>query len=110
MATKQNGKPNTSGKKMSKKARAKKKKKRLILFIVEILVLLVMLVVLWGVLKTEKLGRYEIKEQDLVFNENVENSIAMKGYRNIALFGVDSRNGALGKGTRTDTIMIASIN
>lgn len=110
MATKQNGKPNTSGKKMSKKAQAKKKKKRLILFIVEILVLLVMLVVLWGVLKTEKLGRYEIKEQDLVFNENVENSIAMKGYRNIALFGVDSRNGALGKGTRTDTIMIASIN
>ena len=34
----------------------------------------------------------------------------MKGYRNIALFGVDSRKGKLGKGQRTDTIMIASIN
>ena len=34
----------------------------------------------------------------------------MKGYRNIALFAVDSRKGKLGKGQRTDTIMIASIN
>ncbi|MEI3211165.1 MAG: LCP family protein [Lachnospiraceae bacterium] len=34
----------------------------------------------------------------------------MKGYRNIALFGVDSREGQLDKKTRSDTIMIASIN
>ena len=34
----------------------------------------------------------------------------MKGYRNIALFGVDSRDGELDKSTRTDTIIIASIN
>ncbi|MDE6405932.1 MAG: LCP family protein, partial [Lachnospiraceae bacterium] len=33
-----------------------------------------------------------------------------KGYRNIALFGVDARDGELGRGTRSDTIMIASIN
>ena len=31
-------------------------------------------------------------------------------YRNIALFGVDSTTGALTKNTRSDTIMIASIN
>jgi LCP family protein required for cell wall assembly len=35
---------------------------------------------------------------------------ALKGYRNIALFGVDSREGELEKNTRTDTIMIASVN
>ncbi len=34
----------------------------------------------------------------------------LKGYRNIALFGVDARDGQLGKGTRSDTIIIASIN
>ena len=34
----------------------------------------------------------------------------MKGDRNIALFGVDSRKGKLGKGSRSDTVMIASIN
>lgn len=33
-----------------------------------------------------------------------------KGCRNIALFGVDARDGELGKGTRSDTIMIASID
>lgn len=31
-------------------------------------------------------------------------------YRNIVLFGVDARDGQLGRGTRSDTIMIASIN
>ena len=33
-----------------------------------------------------------------------------KGYYNIALFGVDARDGELGRGTRSDSIIIASIN
>ena len=33
-----------------------------------------------------------------------------KGYTNIALFGVDSRDGNLGKGNRTDCIIVASLN
>ena len=32
------------------------------------------------------------------------------GYLNVALFGVDSRDNDLGEGTRSDTIMIASLN
>lgn len=32
------------------------------------------------------------------------------GYLNVALFGVDSRDNDLDKGTRSDTIMIASLN
>lgn len=32
------------------------------------------------------------------------------GYLNVALFGVDSRDNELGAGTRSDTIMIASLN
>ena len=32
------------------------------------------------------------------------------GYLNVALFGVDSRDDDLGEGTRSDTIMIASLN
>lgn len=32
------------------------------------------------------------------------------GYLNVALFGLDSRAGDLGKGNRSDTIMIASLN
>ncbi len=100
-----------SGKKrMSAKTKAKKKKRRIILFVIEIFVLLIMLVVLYGVLKTEKIGKVTINEDDIVINDQVAESTTMKGYRNVALFGVDARNGALGKGTRTDTIIIASIN
>lgn len=38
------------------------------------------------------------------------NGLKQTGYTNIALFGLDSRGKNLGKGNRTDTIMIASIN
>lgn len=102
----------------SAKAKSKNKRTKIILFIVEIFVLLLMVVVLYGVLKTEKVGKVEIPEEDIVINEEVEqaleeggeSTIKMKGYRNIALFGVDSTTGELTKNTRSDSIMIASIN
>lgn len=104
----------------SAKARSKKKRTRILLFILEIFVLLLMVVVLYGVLKTEKVGKVDIPEEDIVINQEVEEALAqeetgettvkMKGYRNIALFGVDSTTGELTKNTRSDSIMIASIN
>ncbi len=102
-------------KKASSKPVKKKKKNsplKILLFIVEIFVLLAMVVVLYGVLKGEKVGHYNIKEEEIVINPQVEEKIetTMKGYRNIALFGVDSTTGALDKNTRSDTIMIASVN
>lgn len=103
----------TSGKKkMSAKAKAKKKRKRILLFMGEIILLAVMLIVLWGVTRTEKVGHLEIPEEEIVVNESVseEQLEVMKGYRNVALFGVDSTTGALTKNTRSDSIMIASIN
>ena len=71
-----------------------------------------MVVVLYGVLKTEKVGKVDIPYEEIVINPAVEEKIetTMKGYRNIALFGVDSTTGALDKSTRSDTIMIASVN
>lgn len=48
--------------------------------------------------------------QDKDNQEKKEDNAPLKGYRNIALFGVDARDGQLGKGTRSDTIIIASIN
>lgn len=110
MATKQNGKKSKSRAAAARKA--KKRQKRIILFIFEILVLAVLVAVLYTVLKTENIQKIKVDEKNIVtkVNENVENNESMKGYRNIALFGVDSRDGALGKGTRSDTIMIASVN
>lgn len=67
-------------------------------------------VVLWAVMKQTSMQKINVKEEDIVINDTVENNVAMKGYRNIALFGLDARDKNLGKGNRSDTIMIASIN
>ena len=98
-------------KKAAGKKKEKKKRGKILLFIAEIFILLIMVVVLYGVLKTEKVGKVDIPEEDIVINAEVKEKqeTTMKGYRNIALFGVDSRDGSLNK-NRSDTIMIASIN
>lgn len=105
-------KKKSSGKKSSKKEKAKKKRRRIILFILEIFVLVIMVMVLYIVLTGEKTGKVELKEDEIIINDTVkeEEEQTMKGYRNIALFGVDSTTGALTKNTRSDTIMIASID
>ena len=97
---------------VSAKKQSKKKRTKILLFILEIFILLIMVVVLYGVLKVEKVGKVDLPEEDIVINPEVEEKVetTMKGYRNIALFGVDSTTGALTKNTRSDTIMIASIN
>lgn len=96
----------------SAKHKSKKKRGKILLFILEIFILLIMMVVLYGVLKFEKVGKVNLPKEDIVINPEVEEKVetTMKGYRNIALFGVDSTTGALTKNTRSDTIMIASVN
>lgn len=89
---------------------------KIVLFVVEIILLIALLVAMWFVLKVtdedEGVSKLEIKEEE-IYNELptevVENEV-MKGYRNIALFGVDSRKGALTSKTRSDTIIVASVN
>ena len=90
----------------------REKKRKVIIFGLEIALLLVMLVVLWTVLKGTEVKRVEVNDEELEekMNETVLENETLKGYRNVALFGVDSTSGALEKGTRSDTIIIASIN
>lgn len=89
---------------------------KIILFIFEIILLISLLVVLWVVLRATDedtgIDRISINEEEIKIemNETVQQNETMKGYRNVALFGVDSRTGQLKTGTRSDTIMIASIN
>lgn len=92
--------------------KAKRRQKRIALFIFEILVLAVLVMVLYTVLKADNIQKIKVDEENInkVFNEKVEENESLKGYRNVALFGVDSREGDLGKGTRSDSIIIASIN
>lgn len=100
----------SSRKKMSAKRRKAKQRRRIIFFAVEIVALIVLLIAIVGVNMVTKIDKIKINEEDIVVNPQVENNKEMKGYRNIALFGVDSRKGKLGKGSRSDTVMIASIN
>ena len=89
------------------------------LLIVEVCILFLAIGIMYVVVTTTREVKHtDIDKENITINEEVvetmksEVSIAdtAKGYRNIALFGVDSREGDLGKGTRSDTIIIASIN
>lgn len=91
--------------------------KNLLLVMVEVSVLLIAIGAMYVVTRTTgEVERKVIDEEQIIINEEVEQQIEEeeeieeKGYRNIALFGVDARDGELGRGTRSDSIIIASIN
>ena len=90
--------PRTRGRKK------KKKKHRKLIFALELVLLLVVALGLFAFAQLSRVGRVNLK--DIVINSG----IAKSGYRNIALFGVDSREGDLDSGTNSDTIMVCSIN
>lgn len=119
-----------------KTAQAKKKKvTKVVIFTVELLIIAVMLGVLYVVTRVTKSGETGMKIEvidkgNLAIPQEIEQNEVMKGYTNIALFGVDIskektdaegtvigllpagtlRDSGLLKGFRSDTIMIASIN
>lgn len=115
-----------AGKKAGKKKKAasgrgqtgrKKKKntKRIILLAVEIVALLVVIAILYMVTRVEKVGKADLSETEI--QDNISDEVkadeasgAMKGYRQIVFFGVDSTEGQLDQKTRSDAIIIASIN
>lgn len=89
------------------------------LLIVEICILFLAVGIMYVVVTTtNEVERKDIDEENIVINEEVVETMkaetvvgdTVRGYRNIALFGVDARDGELGKGTRSDSIIIASIN
>ncbi len=94
------------------KTRSERKKKNKALKIIGI-ILLVLIIIIAGigvggysyiVNKLGKMQQVDINVDELDVNKE------LSGYRNIALFGVDSRDSNLGKGNRSDCIIIASIN
>lgn len=88
-----------------------KSKKKVILLALEVLVLVAAICILVVVMKFEKTNtRVNIDEGELHIHVDVAENESMQGYRNIALFGVDSTTGELESKTRSDTIIIASIN
>lgn len=69
------------------------------------------LVVSAGIYVAAKLGKVEheeIPKKKIIVNE-LEEEVGV-GYTNFALFGVDSREGEIDTGTRTDCLIVASLN
>ena len=103
---------------MSRAERRKEEKQRknraLKIFLRIILVIIIIIVILLGVAfafvnsKFSKMQQVDINEEDLGISEETQEKLS--GFRNIALFGVDSRDSNLDKGNRSDCIIIASIN
>ncbi|GFH94162.1 biofilm regulatory protein A [Lachnospiraceae bacterium] len=111
----------TKANKVKGKSRSSRRISRIIIFSVEILVILVMLLVVVKVFQVtgeepESGGNAgphiaDFSEEDIVVNQAVKEDPVMKGYWNIALFGVDATNSAeLYKSSRSDSMMIASVN
>lgn len=97
--------------KMSKK---KTKHKKLKIFGKVILVFVIILAMLLGAAywyvnnKMGKMQKVEINDADLGISKEANSNLSK--YRNIAIFGVDSRADDYGVGNRSDCIIIASIN
>lgn len=103
---------------MASRQKAKSKKK-FIIFFIEIVVILIMIGVLYVVMNTTNgegpkvtvLDPGELAIPEEIVQAKEQGTSTMKGYMNVALFGVDARNDKqLLKGSRSDSMMIASIN
>lgn len=87
-----------------KQLRKKKRRKRILVLVIELVILALLGVVAYGMFKLDKLDFNVLDEKKLdVYKDTGP-------YTNIALFGLDSREGELEGGVQSDTIMIASIN
>ena len=96
---------------MSKSNRKSSNKRGLRIFLIILLVLLIIAVIFFSTVlgllysKLSKIQHYELGEVEI--NEGVAEQL--KGYRNIAVFGVDAREDRF-TNTRSDIIMIVSLN
>ncbi|MDF2539556.1 MAG: hypothetical protein K0S76_2577 [Herbinix sp.] len=89
--------------------KTKKKRKINLTAIIFIEVFILVLLLVGGKIydSVGKIQKDDSKDHEIIQNEEVEPET---GYRNIVLFGVDSRENTLKEGTNSDTIIIASIN
>ncbi|WP_448946566.1 LCP family glycopolymer transferase [Lachnoanaerobaculum sp.] len=97
-----------------KKSRKKKKSKVaffITMLIAEMLVLGVIFAYAYALKQYSKIQRPEYDVEEVANTGLSEKKLQeMRGYTNIALFGVDSRDNSVGKGNRSDVIIICSID
>lgn len=95
------------------KDKKKNKKESKIFKIIVLTLLIILAVIILGTVcfvkgKLSKIQRIDINEEELNISSETEENLSE--YRNIALFGIDSRQDTYSKGNRSDCIIIASLN
>lgn len=127
MDTNKKTKSKKNAKRLTKEERERRKRNRIILITIEAFVLCLMLIALYVVVLYGKISHESFDDDSIIINDAIAGDDSlnvdkgdittngglgghMNGYRNIALFGLDARDKSLGKGNRSDTIIIASIN
>lgn len=93
-------------KKMTKRQRQLRKRKMLIIEIIALVVLLLVLLI-WGLISKVDFQKFSLFEAGI--NEDLDTSF-LKGYTNIAVFGLDNRDETSYDSGNSDVIMVASIN
>lgn len=97
-------------KKNSIKSKKKKRKKRYmkLILLFEFILIIVLGITAFTFFQISKIPTYEM--DDSLIQENAFSDENIHNYTNILLFGVDSRANELTNDTRTDSIMILSLN
>ena len=91
-----------------------KKYKAIKIVTIIIVVILILIGIIAGIIyfyinnKLNKINKVDVDLNNITINEEVKEKLT--GYRNIALFGIDTRSDDYGLGNRSDCIIIASIN
>ena len=100
------------GNNQNKKKGKKRKKHKIMIFVIEILLLLVLLAVLFLWSKYQKIEHVDnIQTEDVVNDDlGLTTQEVLKGYTNIAIFGLDNEKSGVFTSGNSDLIMIASIN
>ena len=97
-----------------KETETKKKGRKLKAFGIVVLVLLIILAIIVGGTfwfissKLGKIQQVDLNEDDLEVSTQAAENLA--NFRNIAIFGIDSREDTYSRGNRSDCIIIASLN
>lgn len=91
---------------MKKKRKKSRRKKRVLFLLAEIVILAILLGVGYVILKYDKFQVTSFDEGEIKVNDGAN----QEGYKTIALFGGDSREGQLEEGTHADCIIVASID
>lgn len=85
-----------------------KRKKLIIILTAELLIILLLVPTVWYILQLSKIQKHDIDYSSITINDFHDENIA--NYENYIVFGVDSRENELDSNTRSDSMIVVSIN